>query len=278
MRRLALLALVLAAAAAAVSPAGAADSSCKSGGTLNVLPLHAPIGVGHEVKFALRPDFDLLRLVPHSLSFHVASASSSRDLPGGDDTLGATMTAPATGAYGVTAHWQLHSCEDPSVIQDEQAGPVNFRVYPERRPYARFRASIVPGRVKHGRAPIFTADYVCPPSTIAKTEPIQLTLWYTVGDKRPTHASARGTELYPKGCATPSATPPKAKSFSWGELKGATIGVLPGETVHVLGEVKSGSKVIGAIRVRFEPRPGGETIVRDSGPCTGGCSKRIYKY
>ena len=271
--------VVLAAVAAAVSPAGAADTSCKSTGTLDVLPLHAPIGVNHEVKFALRPDFQLERLVPHSLSFHVGTPAGPRDLPGGDDTLGATFTAPARGAYSVTAHWQLRSCDDPSVTGDEHAGPVTFRVYPERRPYARFRTSIVPGRVAHAKAPIFSVDYVCPPDTLAKTEPIQLTLWYTVGgSKRPTRSSAQARELYPKGCATGSAIPPKSRSFPWGELQGARIGVLPGTTVRVLGEVKSGSKLIGAVRLRFEPKGDGETIVRDGGSCSGGCAKRIYKY
>jgi hypothetical protein len=280
MRVLAALAAAASLVALSVSnaPAGAADS-CPSSGTLDVLPLHAPIGVHHKVDLVLIGKFDLRRLVPGSLSFHVLTPIGTRNFPGGDDTLGAIFDAPAVGSYTATAHWQLHSCDDPSVNVDESAGPEKFRIFHERRPRARFKATVVIGGDTR-KAPIFQTTANCPPSTIGITERLELSVYFERGKKTPTHSSPHSSQVLDKGCAAPPGGPqPKSKNYSWGVVSGGTIGVLPGNTVRVLAEVKSGRKIVGQTRVRFQPAGGNrEALFRDAGKCVGRCIKRIFKY
>jgi hypothetical protein len=272
----------LAAAAALVaalgsnSPAGAADG-CPSTGSVDVLPLHAPIGVHHKVNLILLPDFELNRLVPGSLSFHVTTPTGSLDLPGGNDSLGASFTAGAIGGYTVAAHWKLYDCGDRSTTADAQSQAGKFQIFHERRPRARFRSSVVPGRAVR-KAPIFAVTANCPPSTIGIAERLQLTVYYEVGSKTPTRHSPHTSQVLPKGCGGADGPKPTTKNFRWGVTRGATIGVLPGNAVRVLAEVKSGSKIVDQTRVRFAPRGDKEAFVRDAGRCTGGCVKRIFKY
>src|SRR3954454_20755522 len=278
MRPLTLLAaLVVAIAVAVVPQSGAAAESCNSTGTVDVLPLHGQIGVHHEVDVILLPDFELNRLVPHSLVFHVTTPTGSQDFPGGDDTLGAKFTAGSVGGYTVRANWKLYACSDRSVVTDEQSAVVPFNVFRERRPVARFKATVVPGGALK-RAPIFAVDAVCPPSTIRTTQPLALTIYWTVGRKTPTRRSRHSGLLLPTGCGGKPSAPLVSVNHRWGVVRGATIGVLPGNTVRVLAEVKSGKTIVGATRVRFQPRGNREALVRDKGHCSGGCVKRVYKY
>jgi hypothetical protein len=278
MRPLTLLAAVVLAIGIAAAPqSGAAADTCDSTGTVEVLPLHGEIGVHHEVDLVLIANFELNRLVPQSLAFHVVTPKGPHDFPGGDDTLGAKFVAGAVGSYTVQASWQLHGCSDRTVITNEQSAVAPFKVFSERRPVARFKATVVPGRTS-SRAPIFAVDAVCPPSTIRTTQPLALTVYWQVGRKLPTHRSAHSTLLLPQGCGSKPASALKTVDHKWGVVRGATIGVLPGNTVRVLAEVKSGKTVVGATRMRFEPRGNREALLRDKGSCTGGCVKRVFKY
>jgi hypothetical protein len=258
-------------------PSGAAADSCDSTGTTDVLPLHGEIGVHHEVDLILIPSFELNRLVPHSLAFHVTTPAGPMDLPGGDDTLGAHFTALKTGAYTAQATWKLYGCTDRTVTSDEQSNTVPFKVYKERRPVARFKATIVPGRTSSS-APIVAVDAVCPPSTIRTTERLALTVYWQVGTKAPTRRSPHSSVVLPTGCGGKAPPEPKSVNYKWGVVRGATIGVLPGNTVRVLAEVESGTRIVGQTRMRFEPRGNREALLRDNGKCVGGCVKRIYKY
>lgn len=274
-----LVAVLCAAAVLLVGvPSGsAADSSCDSSGTVDVLPLHGAIGVHHEVDLILLAHFDLVRLVPHSLMFHVKGPSGQVDYQGADDTLGAKFHAPAVGSYSAWATWQLHDCSDPSVLTQQQAAPVDFKVFKERRPVPRFKASIFPGHTSR-RAPIFAVDAACPPSTIGVTEPLTLAVYWQVGKKTPSHSSPHSTLVLPDGCSGRKPTEPRSTNYRWGVVRGATIGVLPGNTVRVLGELKSGKTIVGQTRIRFQPSGNRVALVRDKGHCVRGCVKRIYKY
>ena len=277
MRFLALLAALCAAGVLFAAPGGAAADACDSSGTVDVLPLHGAIGVHHQVDLILIAHFELNRLVPHSLTFHVTTPNGSVDYPGGDDTLGAQFHAPEVGSYSASASWQLYGCTDRTVTTTEQAAPVAFKVFRERRPVPRFKATVVPGRSSRG-APIFAVDAACPPSTIRLTQPLTLAIYWQVGAKTPTHASPHSTYALKGGCGSKPPRDPKTKRYRWGLVRGATIGVLPGNTVRVLGEVKSGKRVVGQTRMRFEPRGNREALLRDAGKCVHRCVKRIYRY
>ncbi len=263
--------------ACAASAGVAADSSCDSSGTVDVLPLHGEIGVHHEVDLILLAHFELNRLVPHSLVFHVAAPKGTHDFPGGDDTLGAQFVAGSVGAYTARASWKLYGCSDRTMVADAQSAVVPFKVFHQRRPAARFKATIVPGR-SSSRAPVFAVDAVCPPSTIRVTQPLSLTVYWVVGTGQPGHSSPHSSVVLPTGCGGKPAGRPHSKSYKWGVVRGATIGVLPGNSVRVLGEVKSGNTIVGATRVRFEPRGAREALLRDAGACVGGCVKRVFLY
>jgi hypothetical protein len=279
MRRLGLVAVLCAAAVLVWSaPSGVAADPCDNSGTVDVLPLHGEFGIHHKVDLILLAKFELNRLVPNSIVFHVAvPGKPPLELPGGNDTFGASFVPDTIGTYYVTARWQLKGCDDRSVVSDYSASTVAFKVFRERKPAARFRASIPVDRTSR-RAPIFAVDAACPPSTIRVTEPLTLAVYWEVGaKKRPTRKSQHSSLTLPTGCGGKSSKP-RTRNFRWGVVRGATIGVLPGNTVRVLGEVKSGKTIVGQTRVEFIPVGDRVGFVRDSGRCTGGCVKRIYKY
>ena len=279
MRRLCLLAALAALAAFAWSaPAGVAADSCDDSATVDVLPLHGEFGVNHKINLIILPKFELNRLVSNSLHFHVAvPGKPALELQGANDSLGASFTPDTIGTYMVSARWQLRGCSDRSQIIDGSSASVPFNVYRERKPAPRFRATIPVDRTSK-RAPIFAADAACPPSTIRLTEPLTLTVYWEVGGKKaPSHKSKHSSVTLKDGCGgRPSRS--TTKNYSWGVVHGATIGVLPGNTVRVLGEVKSGKAIVGQTRVQFIPVADRVGFVRDKGRCAGGCVKRIYKY
>lgn len=276
-----LLASVAALCAAIVlcagAPAGVAADACDNGATVDVLPLHGAIGVHHEVDLIVLARFELNRLVPNSLVFHVATPTGTKDLAGGNDTLGTKFTAGSIGGYSAYATWKLYGCSDRGAVSEERSAPIAFKVFHERRPGARFKATIVPGRTS-SRAPIVAVDAVCPPSTIGVTDPLVLSVFWELGRKTPSHRSPHSNVVLREGCAGRAGPDPKTKSYSWGVVRGATIGVLPGHTVRVLAEVKSGKTIVGQTRMRFEPRGNREALLRDRGHCIRGCVKRIFKY
>lgn len=280
MRRLCLIAMMLAIAAFAWSaPSGVAADACDNSATTDVLPLHGEFGVNHKINLILLAKFELNRLVPDSIVFHVAvPGKAPLELQGTNDGLGTSFTPDTIGKYFVTARWKLRGCDDRTQISDASAKTVPFNVFRERRPAARFKSSIPVDRAAR-KAPLFAVDAACPPSTIRITEPLTLTIYWEVGNKLPTHRSRKSSLSLPDGCGGKPSSNPRTVQYRWGLVRGATIGVLPGNTVRVLGEVKSGKKIVGATRVRFVPVEGDRTgFVRDSGKCTGGCIKRIYPY
>lgn len=279
MRRIGLLAAFLAAATFAWSaPAGVAASSCDDSATVDVLPLHGEFGVHHKVDLIMLAKFELNRLVPNSIVFHVAvPGGAPLELPGGNDTLGTSFAPTRIGKYLVTARWKLYGCDDRTQVSDESAQTVAFNVFRERRPAARFKATIPVDRAVK-KTPIFAVDAACPPSTIRVTEPLTLTVFWAIGGKQPSHKSKHSSVSLPKGCGGAPKSTPKTKSYPWGVVRGATIGVLPGNTVRVLGQVKSGKRIVGETRVRFVPVGDRVGFVRDSGKCVGGCVRRIYPY
>ena len=280
MRRIVLIAVLCAAATFAFSaPAGLAATNCDNSATTDVLPLHGEFGIGHKIDLIILPKFELNRLVSNSIVFHVAvPGKPALELPGANDSLGASFIPDTIGTYYVTARWQLYGCDDRTQISDQTASTVSFKVFRERKPAPRFRATIPPGRTSK-RAPIFAADAACPPSTIRVTEPLKLTVYWEVGKRSPSHRSKSSSVTLPKGCGGKPSSNPHTRSYSWGVVRGATIGVLPGHTVRVLGEVKSGNTIVGQTRVQFVPvGPDRVGFLRDGGRCAGGCVKRIYQY
>jgi hypothetical protein len=279
MRRLCLLASLLALAVGAWSaPSGVAADACDDSAVVDVLPLHGEFGINHKINLVLLPKFELNRLVSNSIMFHVAvPGKPALELQGGNDSLGASFTPDTIGTYYVSARWRLRGCADRNQISDRSSETVPFKVYRERKPAPRFRATIPVDRTSK-RAPIFAADAACPPSTIRVTEPLTLTVYWELGARKaPTRRSKSSSVTLSTGCGgRPSRS--KTRNYRWGVVRGATIGVLPGHTVRVLGEVKSGKTIVGQTRVRFIPVADRVGFVRDKGRCTGGCVKRIYPY
>src|SRR3954452_24408006 len=246
MRRLCLLACVLALVAFAASASnGVAADACDDTATVDVLPLHGEFGINHKIDIVLLPKFELNRLVAASIHFHVAvPGKPALDLPGGNDSLGASFVPDTVGSYYVSARWQLKGCSDRSQVSDGTSATVPFKVFRERKPAPRFRATIPVDRASK-RPPIFAADAACPPSTIRLSEPLTLTVYWEVGGKKaPTRKSKHSSVTLKDGCGG-KPTRSKTKNYSWGVVHGATIGVLPGHTVRVLGEVVSGKTIVG---------------------------------
>ncbi|MEA2496082.1 MAG: hypothetical protein QOJ29_3993 [Thermoleophilaceae bacterium] len=263
---------VAAVVAIAVSPsAGAADDCQPGSATISVAPRR--IAFGHQVTLTFHPQFDTTKLVTGSVTFHVKTPSGTKDIGGRKDFLDALFLAPRVGAYSATATWRI-ACADasvPPVIGKTSA--IKFDAIHQTRPKVRFNANVGLGRA--GNPAAFTVTTACPAATIASTERLELAIYFQLGSsKLPTRKSPATRTVFPRGCAEPP-EPTQLFTDTWGSVQGALIKVLPGNTVRILVEAKSGKGLLGSTRLRFKPSGSGETIVLDKGKCSGKCVKKI---
>ncbi|MEA2493642.1 MAG: hypothetical protein QOJ29_1553 [Thermoleophilaceae bacterium] len=284
------LVLALACAAAAVllttlgSSSVVAADYCAVDGAVAIRPATVEIGVQHKVTLLFTPKFDESYLVPGSLKFHVSGPSGAFDVPEAGDSHGASFTPTAVGPWSASATWSQYDCDQPDATKEGQTAPTNFTIFEDlHATEAEFSISHPLGRGAGGEVS-FLAGWVCPPVERTIAEPLSLTLYYEIGLKAPTHASHQLFSRSPNnGCYPSSAgggSGSKDHRWPWGFTTGGGMTVFQPHSARVLAEVRRGSVLIGAIRLRFKPVHGGEAIVRDVGKCPGlpRCDTKVSVY